>query len=148
MTIKEARVTTKENGDEDTNCNFNVKEERRLSFTISLYTGESCTMTAKGSFDQGKTNTKSLGSCSTWSFPLQQLSEVRVKLEGTKIENTKWCSAGENNGLYGFEITTSNDEVYVCETQMTVDGVEDDETNETEVSCELKLKPGQVGFTL
>ena len=113
MTIKEARVTTKEKGDNDEgkNCNFKEKEERRLSFTISLYTGESCTMTAKGSFEQGKT--KSLGSCSTWSFPSQELSEVRVKLEGTEIKNAKWCSAGESNGQYGIEITTSDDKVYV-----------------------------------
>jgi len=156
VTITEARVTTKEKGDnnEGKGCNFNENEESRLSFTISLANGENCTIPGKNrNYKNGQKDTKTLkknnlGSCSTWSFPLQQLSEVRVKLEGTKIENTKWCSADENNGLYGFEITTSNDEVYVCETQMTVDGDEDDETNESEVSCELKLKPGQVGFTL
>ena len=155
MTIKEARVTTKEKGDnnEGKNCNLDEKEERRLSFTISLANGENCTIPGlKRNYYHGQKNTlktkTSLGSCSTWSFPSQELSEVRVKLEGTEIKNSKWCSAGESNGQYGFEITTSDDKVYVCETQMTVDGVEDDETNETEVSCELKLKPGQVGFTL
>ena len=154
MTIKEVRVTTKDKGDNDEgkNCNF-FKEnvEKRLRFTISLANGENCTIPARNStryWSYGSINTwntnKNLGPCSTWIFPRQKLSEVQVKLEGTKIDGAKWCSAGENNGQYGFEITTSDDKVYVCETQMTVDGTNDI----TEVSCELKLKPGQVGFTL
>jgi len=59
VTIKEARVTTKENGDEDTNCNFNVKEERRLSFTISLANRENCTIPGKNkNYNNGQKNTK------------------------------------------------------------------------------------------